>query len=41
VRLLQKANRRSSNGQQQEPEEAGEIRVRVAISSKRWFGIEI
>jgi len=28
------------NGQQPEPEEEGETRVRVAISSKRWFEVE-
>ena len=28
------------NGQQQEPEEEGETRVRVAFSSKKWFEVE-
>jgi hypothetical protein len=28
------------NGQQPEPEEEGETRVRVEFSSKMWFGVE-
>ncbi len=36
---FRKVNGRSSNGQQPEPEEEGETRVRVAISSKMWFGV--
>ncbi len=29
------------NGQQPEPEEEGDTRVRVAFSSKKWFELEI
>ncbi len=28
------------NGQQPEPEEEGDTRVRVAFSSKKWFEVE-
>ena len=41
MRQLQKANGRSSNGQQPEPEVEGDTRCRVAIGSKMWFGVEV
>ncbi len=37
---FRKINGRSSNGQQPEPEEEGETRVRVAFSSKMWLGVK-
>ena len=40
MRQLQKANGRSSNGQQSEPEVEGDTRCRVAIGSKMWFEVE-
>ena len=39
MRQLQKANGRSSNGQQSEPEVEGDTRCRVAIGSKMWFEV--
>jgi hypothetical protein len=39
IRLLQEANRSSSVNRKPQPEVEGETRVRVAFSSKMWFGM--